>query len=191
MGVSKGPLHTNKETWWWNNETKEAVKAKSIAYKDWTTCDSSREDEKNQLREEYLRCRKEVKRKVAQAKAAAAEKFYQELEDQTKDQRSSWQAKPKDNAAIFRIAAQRRRNAQEIQAPKYIENAEGVLLVEDAEICKRMREYFDRLSNEEFPRKDFHSRDVINSDIVDFSMEEVEKTMMQMKRGNTVGPDEI
>ena len=87
------------------------------------------------------------------------------------DQRLSWQAKPKDNAAIFRIAAQRRRNAQEIQAPKYIENPEGVLLVEDAAICKRMREYFDGLLNEEFSRKDFHTRDVINSDIVDFSME--------------------
>ena len=82
-------------------QNEEAVKAKSIAYKDWTTCDLSREDEKNQLREEYLRCRKEVKRKVA-------------------------------------------------QAPKYIENAEAVLLVEDAEICKRMREYFDGLLNEEF-----------------------------------------
>ena len=191
LGVSKGPLHTKKETWWWSNETKKAVKAKSKAYKDWTTCDSSREAEKSQFRDIYLKCRKEVKRKLAQAKAVAAEKFYQELEDQTADKRSSWQEKPKDNARIYKIAAQRRRNAQEIPAPKYIENSQGVLLVEDAAICNRMREYFDELLNEEFPRKDFHAIDINNSDIADFSMEEVEKAMMQMKRGKVVGPDKI
>ncbi|GAB0089080.1 hypothetical protein DMENIID0001_035590 [Sergentomyia squamirostris] len=189
LGVSKGPLHNDKETWWWNSETKEAVLAKSNAFKAWTGCKPS--SEKVHLKEKYDDCKKVVKRKVAQAQAAAAEKFYQELEDLGTDERPSMHEKPKDNARIYKVAAQRRRNAREIQAPKYIEDAHGTLLVDDKAICNRMREYFNDLLNEEFPRESFPSVEPNTEDIDDFSVEEVMEAMKQMKRGKAVGPDQI
>ena len=66
-----------------------------------------------QLRVVYDESQKNVKKKVGQARAKSAEQFYQELESQTAET-------PRDNARIYRIAAQRRRNAREIEAPKYL-----------------------------------------------------------------------
>ena len=81
------------------------------------------EEEKAQLRVAYDECRKNVKRMVAQARAKSAEQFYQALESQTSGENSHARETPRDNVRIYRIAAQRRRNAREIEAPKYIEDS--------------------------------------------------------------------
>ena len=51
--------------------------------------------------------RKNVKKMVAQARAKSAEQFYQELESQTAGQSLHARETPRDNARIYRIAAQR------------------------------------------------------------------------------------
>ena len=118
LGVSKGRLHNGKESWWWNDEIAKAVEEKSKAFKAWTKCESNGEEEKAQLRVVYDESRKNVKKMVAQARAKSAEQFYQELESQTAGQSSHARETPRDNARIYRIAVQRRRNAREIEAPR-------------------------------------------------------------------------
>ena len=65
------------------------------------------------------------------ARAKSAEQFYQELESQTAGQSLHARETPRDNARIYRIAVQRRRNAREIEAQKYIEDSRGALLIDD------------------------------------------------------------
>ena len=86
----------------------------------------------------YDESRKNVKKMVAQARAKSAEQFYQELERQTSGENSHARETPRDNARIYRIAAQRRRNAREIEAPKYIEDLKSILLIDDKSICARI-----------------------------------------------------
>lgn len=191
LGVSKGRLRNGKESWWWNDEIAKAVEAKTKAFKAWTKCESNVEDEKAQLRAVYDECRKSVKRMVAQARAKSAEQFYQELESQTASGNSHARETPRDNARIYRIAAQRRRNAREIETPKFIEDSQGTLLTDDKKICARHFEYFRELLNEEFPRESFPNVERNLSGVSDFNLEEVKRAVMEMKRGKAVGPDKI
>lgn len=54
-----------------------------------------------------------------------------------------------------------------------------------------MREYFNELLNEEFPRENFPLVEPNNVSVPDFALEEVETAVKEMKRGKAVGPDKI
>lgn len=57
--------------------------------------------------------------------------------------------KPMTNGlSIYKITAQRRRDAQELTAPKFINDANGNLLTKDSEICNMWNEYGEQFLNE-------------------------------------------
>ena len=64
----------DKETWWWNDEAKDAIRAKKEAKKKWES--SGRQEE----RDIYRQANKETKKEVARSKAHAMGEVYNELE---------------------------------------------------------------------------------------------------------------
>lgn len=198
LGVSKTGNYFKKETWWWNEETRKAVNKKDDAFKAWSNCPSSNTVEKEKLSKVYEECKKVSKQTCAQAQAAMYEKMYQELEeitrsnadrDQTVDEIG--QKSKIASTTIYKIAAQRRRNAREIVSPKFICDAEGNLLVEDQAILNRWREYCEKLLNETFPRTYFPSANPVQVDVDDIHEDEVFVAIKTSKKRKATGPDEI
>lgn len=179
LGVSKGPLSTKKESWWWTEETKKAIGEKKQAFRKWTLCNPNLHDERKSLRKLYIQAKKNSAKAVARAQAAAKEDLYQELETS------------EGSLRIFKIAAMRRNLAKGIISPKYIENNEGKLLTQDKDICNRWKEYYHRLLNEEFPRSATTTENPVLGPVQHISREEVEVQLRKMKRNKAVGPDEI
>jgi len=198
LGVSKGHRHMHKETWWWRKEAKEVVKDKEKAYKAWSKCPCSNREEKDRLLEEYKRCKKLAKRKCAQLVAAGAERLYEELEDISSSASDTGRAvqglreqEPNKGAVIFKIAAQRRRNAQEISSPKFVSDSQGQLLVDEDKILTRWHEYCEGLLNEEFPRRYFPDAAPNDVDVPDITEKEVRDAVKRSRNGRAYGPDEI
>lgn len=196
LGVTKGRHHIRKETWWWRDEAKDSVKEKKQAFQAWSKCPWSNKDEKTRLFAEYKRCKSLAKKKCAQLIAAGSQELYQELEEISSDDRTQMMQqmqaeKTNKGCTIFKIAAQRRKNSQEISTPKFIADDQGRLLVNEKDILTRWRDYCNVLLNEEFPRRYFPNAAPINVDVPDVTEKEVEEAVKRSKVGKAVGPDVI
>ncbi|XP_008485756.1 uncharacterized protein LOC103522431, partial [Diaphorina citri] len=177
LGTSKGKLKTEKETWWWNSDVKEAIKKKKEAYKKWAK--ETNEELKENLRWAYKIEKKISKRIVAKAQDEAKEKLCDEL------------LKPEEPHKIFKIAAQRRERAKAIRAPKYIEDENGKLMTKESDICKRWKEYYEKLLNEGNLKKTSNNEKPRFGPIEAITLEEVVTAVKTSKKGKAVGPDQI
>ena len=75
LGMSTGRRPPgDRESWWWNEEVKEAIRAKKEAKKKWAT--SGRQED----RDSYRRANKAANKEVARSKAHAMDEAYKELE---------------------------------------------------------------------------------------------------------------
>ena len=73
LGMTTGRIPPgDKETWWRNDEVKDAIRAKTAAKKKWDA--SGRQDK----REIYRRANTEAKKEVAKSKAHAMVEVYKE-----------------------------------------------------------------------------------------------------------------
>ena len=95
LGVTTGRIPPgDKETWWWNDEVRDAIRAKKEAKKKWET--SGRHEERNI----YRQANKAAKKEVAISKAHAMDEVFNELET------------PEGERKIYRIAKARDKSAQ-------------------------------------------------------------------------------
>ena len=87
LGKTSGKgMMKDKETWWWNEEVKKAIKCKKDMKKKW---DLSGGDEDKEI---YRKAKKEAKRAVAKARSRELATVYRELDT------------PEGQKNIFRIA---------------------------------------------------------------------------------------
>ena len=100
----------DKETWWWNDEVQEVIKAKKVAKKIWET--SGRQED----RDIYRQANKAAKKAVAMNKALAMNELYEELET------------PEGERKMFRIAKARDKASKDFSHMKQIKNEHGVIL---------------------------------------------------------------
>jgi len=84
-GLSKGPCR-HKETWWWNEEVAEAVKAKKKKYGNW------RKEKSTEAWEEYKKSNQNTKKVISLAKGKKQRECARDLND------------PNQQNEIFRIA---------------------------------------------------------------------------------------
>ena len=131
-------------------------------------------------RQEYKKMKKEAKRTVARAKQAACKEFYEKLG--TKEGEKN----------IYRVAKDRNKKSQDMSHVKQIKDNQGKVLSEDGKIRDRWKEYFEKLLNEENPRKQKVYMAVKNLQNVErVSRSEIEYALKEMPNHKAVGPDEI
>ena len=106
-----GTKSSEKRTPWWNQEVKQAIRAKKVAYKAWLANTSSLE-----LRSQYSEARKAATAKVKLSKESAWKEFGETLDDDFKTvNKVFWQT-------IRRLRGKRSR------AALFIEDSNGVTL---------------------------------------------------------------
>lgn len=164
LGISRGHRHAIKETWWWSDEIREVLAAKKLAFREWIKCSRSNVVGKQSLKETYLECSKRAKKGAAKLKSAKAEGIYQELKEissmtANKDHLMT-EIRPNavNNTKLYKIAAQRRGNAGEIETPEFNNGAEGNMLINDNDILKRWHQYCEKSMNEKFHHTEIPSK---------------------------------
>ena len=168
-GKTKKPLK-KRETWWWNNEVKNAVCEKRRLWKIWS--------QKGGSKEEYLIAKRTAKRVVYLAKKAAEVKKFSDLRPGLVD--------------IFKIAKQMRKNNQDIIGEKCVKDDSGRLTINDSDKRNAWRQHYERLLNEEFP---WNSDDLSNFPIsgppIYITVKMVTNAIAKMKPGKAAGPSGI
>ena len=125
-----GTKSSEKRTPRWNQEVKEAILAKKVAYKAWLANKSSLE-----LRSQYSEARKAASTKVKLSKERAWKEFGERLDDDFKTaNKVFWQT-------IRRLCRKRSR------AAFFIKDLNGVTLKDQDAILNRCRDYFSDLLN--------------------------------------------
>ncbi|XP_063544350.1 craniofacial development protein 2-like [Cydia strobilella] len=118
LGTSKGALHNTKDTKWWNTQAKDSVSEKKRLFKIWQKSGSPED------KELYQSAKKTARRTVATEKERANIDLYQRLELAT-------------DTDVYKIAKHRYNDCKDFRITKYIKNEEGLLLTDNADICKR------------------------------------------------------
>ena len=138
--------------------------------------------ERERLHKSYIECKKISAREVAKAQAQA--ETYREWYDKLET--------PDGQKELYKIAARRRNDSKPVIAPKFINDKHGNLLTENGDICNRFKEYFEELLNESFPRTAVNEEiPPIELDVENFTKDEIETALQQMKNGRAVGPGNI
>ena len=174
-GRTRGMRPTTKEEWWWTVEVQEAIKKKKEAFKD------VQRNNSQEANAAYKTIKRETKRVVARPKAAAADEFYQKLESKEGEQR------------VYKIAKARERERAKRDTGDcvVVKSKTGALLIEDRDICKRWKEYFEELLNTENTRDELEVAEQVEGPEMNIQKEEVEAALKAMKRGKAAGPTEI
>ena len=164
----------DKETWWWNDEVKDVIRAKKEAKKKWDA--SGRQEERDIYN---WQANKEAKKEVARSKAHAMDEVYKELET------------PEGERNIYRIAKARDKSAKDFTQIRQSKDEEGVYLWEHDKIIERWKGYYGKLLNEENPGTVFGDG-VPNEGLTPaINKKEVEVALKGMKHGKSMGPDGI
>ena len=174
LGVTKGGIRKDKETWWWNEAVQGSIKQKKEAKKAYDRTASEGD------KREYRKSRAEAKREVAKAKEEAYKELYNRLNTKGGEKE------------LFRIAKQRDKSAKDIQHVRVIKDEQGRLITDEEEVVQRWKGYFENLMNTENPREPRVEVAERNArDCERISNGEVRKAMRKMKSGKAVGPDDI
>ncbi|KAL6522165.1 hypothetical protein OROMI_032042 [Orobanche minor] len=129
LGESKGNGPSSKDTSWWNEEVKQAIKTKRECYKVLGKCSSDENYER------YKKARTEAKKAVRNARSKVNKELYARLDTKEGE---------KD---IYKLARMRERKTRDIGKVKCVKDTDQKVLVQDKEIKERWRSYFDTLFN--------------------------------------------
>ena len=88
---------------------------------------------------------------------------------------------------MFKIAKQMRKDREDVKGTKFIRDERGDILVEQADILDRWRQYFCLLLNKE---NEYRIDDVekVEGPVEKISLNEVEMALKDMKNGKAPGP---
>ena len=153
LGVTFGKRKGGRWTWWWNEEVQKSIKENKEAKKTWYKIRD--ENTKKIYKEKKIK----AKKAVAMAKGRAYNDLYARLE--TKE----------GEKELYRLARQRDRAGKDVQYVRVIKDEKGNMMVNSEAVLKRLKEYFEKLMNEE--------------------NEEVKNAVRRMKKGKAVGPKEL
>ncbi|KAL6559063.1 hypothetical protein OROHE_006432 [Orobanche hederae] len=124
LGESKGNGPSSKDTSWWNEEVKQAIKTKRECYKVLGKCSSDENYER------YKKARTEAKKAV---RSKVNKELYARLD-----------TKEGENY-IYKLARMREKKTRDIGKVKCVKDTDQKVLVQDKEIKERWRSYFDTL----------------------------------------------
>ena len=172
MTSGRGPPN-DKESWWWSPETQEKIRKKKEAKKAYDR-DGSEEN-----RETWKIANKEAKKAVARAKASAMDDLYDKIET------------PEGQKTIYRMAKRRDKATKDLTHIRQIKDKNGRVLSKEESMRSRWKEYFEKLLNEENPRRIIEVGNPNVREVPDITRDEVKRALDRMKSGKAVGPDLI
>ena len=159
---------------WWNQEIKEAIRAKNDAFKAWLQDRSS-----SDLQSRYAEARKAATSTVKKSKENSWEEFGRRLDSNYfSANKVFWQT-------IRRLRGKRS------SVTYSIKDSDGNILTDENEILSRWREYFEDLLNPvKASTRDTHKVTHLGDDKV-FIAAEVATAIKGIKSGKAAGEDEI
>ncbi|VDP14987.1 unnamed protein product [Heligmosomoides polygyrus] len=120
-----------------------------------------------------------AKAAVAKAKSADMDALYEKLDE------------PQGEKFAIRLAKARHRASLDIRVVKTVKSADGRVLRKPVEVRKRWEEYFKKLLNEEFPRREVQEEQLTEGPIPSWTQEEVRSAIGKMKFRKAAGPDGV
>ena len=169
LGVTFGKRKGDRETWWWNEEVQESIKEKKEAKKAW---DKIRDKNTKKICKEK---KSKAKTAVAMAKGSVYDNLYARLE--TKE----------GEKELYRLVRQRDRAKKDVQHVRVIKDKNGNVMVNLEAVLKRLKEYFEKLMNEENERDPrTKEAEVVNEEANCINREEVKNALRKMKKDKAV-----
>ena len=166
---------SEKRTPWWNQEVKEAIRAKKDAFKAWLQDRSS-----SNLQSRYTEARKAATSAVKKSKEKSWEELGRRLDSNYfSANKVFWQT-------IRRLRGKRSSITYSIK------DSDGNILTDENEILSRWREYFEDLLNPvKASTRDTHEVTHLREDEVFTAAAEVATAIKGIKSGKAAGEDEI
>ena len=174
LGQTSGKgAYNEKESLWWNDDTRRATKAKEEAFK------AYQKDKSEEQHCAYKEANKAAKRAVAIAKEEAYDELYTKLDTR------------EGAKIIYKLAKSRDRRSRDISDIAYVKDEHGTILTESGKIKERWNFLFDKLFNAENPREQLDELPTTEGPVEWLSLDEVKKQMEKMGKGKACGPDEL
>ena len=170
--TSKG-TYKEKETWWWQEETRKAVALKRATFKQFQMNKS--DENKQKFRDANGASRKAVRI----AKGAAYEDLYAKLDSRERIK------------MVYKLANTRKRRSKDISDMPFINSLEGQILTVEIDIIQRWLTYFEGLLNTENTRKHIESGLATEGPIDIFNENEVSEQLGNMGLDKATGPDDL
>ena len=165
--------YTEKETWWWQEETRKAVALKRATFKQFQINKS--DENKEKFREANMASRKAVRI----AKDAAYEDLYAKLDSR------------EGIKMVYKLAKTRERRSKDISDMPFKNSLEGQILSVESDIIQRWLTYFEGLLNTENTRKQIESGLATEGPIDIFNENEVSEQLGKMGLDKATGPDDL
>ena len=165
-GKTKG-RRDQENTWWWNEQVKEAIDRKKKALNTW--CKNRSPENKNN----YRKARNQTKKVVAKAMKQAAEEEMKVLCD-----------KPNE---VFKRMKFMRKDGKNINGGGCMKDKDGRLVVSEKDRGKLWKDHMVKIMNVENEWDRLAKADMVE----EVTYEEVMEAMNKMKLGKAAGPSEV
>ena len=174
LGVTKpGRRKTDKQPWLWTDEVKARVREKKRMYH--AFLDSKTDDRWRK----YCEAKRAAKKAVAVVKAA----HYADVEKKLDTKEGE--------RLIYRLAKSRKRQMEDIEKFHGVNDEHGHLLMDRRKAMKRWRDYFEKVSTEEFAHPPIPHVSPTYGPVQAITTEETEAALKRMMSHKVTGPDDV
>jgi hypothetical protein len=161
-----------RETWWWNEEVAEVVKAKRALFRKWkrTKVDSDKTA--------YNQAKKKAQTVIYKAQEKARQEFGDMLDSE------------ENRGQIFRVARQIVHKNKDVVGGSCVKDKTGKPVTEEGKIKEVWKEYFEQLLNEEFDwdKEKLEEANEVHGPSEEITIGEVKAAIMKAKTGKAPGP---
>ena len=158
-------------TWWWNEQVKDAIDRKRKAFKLWCTNRST--ENKNK----YRKAKNKTKKVIAKA-----------LRQEAEEEMNVLCTKPND---VFKFVKFMRKEGRNIDGGGYIKDKDGRLVVSEKDRGKLWKELMGKIMNVENEWDQMVEVNMIEGPVEGVTDEEVMAAMNKMKLEKAAGPSEV
>ena len=158
-------------TWWWNEQVKDAIDRKKKAFKLWCTNRSA------ECKNSNRKARNETKKVIAKA-----------MKQEAEEEMNVLCTKPND---FFRFVKFMRKEGRDIDGGGCMKNKDGKLVVSEKDRGKLWKEHMEKIMNVENEWDQMVEADMVEGSVEGVTDEEVMEAMNKMKLGKAAGPSEV
>ena len=159
------------ETWWWNEDVKDAIAKKKEAFKEY--CKNKTEG----LKAKYRKMNNHAKKVVAKAREEETEQMICRL--------------GQDINGLFRFVRSARRDGKDVEGGRCMRGKDEKLHFSEKDRGRVWKEHMEEIMNEENEWDHMVETSVVSGPVECVSKEEVMKAVKDMKTGKASGPSDV